>query len=100
MALPKMGCCKGSRKVTIKLRYVRRRHWSEKWPMEALPGDLLLLEDQPMKGGAILRLPPPNAFIALTEEQVWRKIGIPWPNRSEDVLRFTIKGQVAEVLYR
>lgn len=94
------GCCQGGRKVTIHLRYIRKRHWPKEWVVASAPGDLLLLSDRPMVGGAILRLPPPNSFITLTPDQVWRQIGIPWPDPSEDVIRFTIHGQKAEVLYR
>ena len=101
MATQKMaGCCQGGRKVTIKLNFIRRRHRSRTWVRDSKTGDLLLLGDGVGKCGAILRLPPPNSFIVLTPDQVWRKIGIPWPNPSEDVIRFTIQGQQAEILYR
>ncbi len=101
MAPPKMaGCCSGSRKVAIRLRFVRRRLWPEEWSREANPGDLLMLGDVVRKCGALLRLPIPGLFITLTADQVWRRHPIPWPVAGEDVLRFTIRGQQAEVVYR
>lgn len=94
------GCCQGGRKVIIKLRFIRKRHWSRTWVRDSKPGDLLLLGDRVGKCGALLRLPSSDAFLTLTADQVWRKAGIPWPDQSEDVVRFTIQGQQAEVLYR
>lgn len=74
------GCsgCLPETEVTA-IRLVTRRNRSRDWISVAAPGDLLLHGDRPGQGGGTLRIRQGQAFLSLSESQVWRREPVPWP---------------------
>ena len=84
------GSCLPETEVT-EVRLITQRNRPEDWVNMAAPGDLLLHDNTPRKGGGTLRIKHGRSFIALNEAQVWRREPIPWPF-NDDFSTFRIIG--------